>query len=220
MPTRHVVRPGECLAKIASRYGFADTQAILDDPANAELARSRKNPNVLRPGDVVTVPTPRPKQLGVATGTQHKLQVKMPRKELRVVLRDHEGQPLANTEYELRLGQPGEGQDVRAGTTDGDGLLKERVPAGIAEAELELLGRVLTLRLGQLDPITDADDPQFAAGVQSRLRNLGYDPGPTDGKWGRRTRAALASFQADHDLEIDGTANADTLAKLEEAHGC
>jgi hypothetical protein len=215
MPTRHVVRPGECLAKIASRYGFADTQAILDDPANAELAKARPNPNVLRPGDVVTVPTPRLKQLSVATGKQHKLQVKMPRKELRLVLLDHEGQPLANTEYELRLGQ-----ETRTGSTDGDGLLKERVSAGIGEAELELLGRVLTLRLGQLDPLSDTEDPAHAAGVQSRLRNLGYDPGPTDGKWGRRTRAALASFQADHDLEIDGTLNADTLAKLEEAHGC
>jgi hypothetical protein len=209
------VRPGECLAKIASRYGFADTQAILDDPANAELKESRPNPNVLRPGDVVTVPTPRTKQVSIATGSQHKLQVKMPRKELRLVLCDHEGQPLANTEYELRLGQ-----EVRAGSTDGDGLLKESISAGIGEAELELLGRVLTLRLGQLDPITDAEDPQFAAGVQSRLRNLGYDPGPTDGKYGRRTRAALASFQADHDLEIDAKPNAATLAKLEEAHGC
>src|SRR5690242_684227 len=150
MPTRHVVRPGECLAKIASRYGFADTQAILDDPANAELAKARPNPNVLRPGDVVTVPTPRVKQLSVATGKQHQLQVKLPRKELRLVLLDHEGQPLANTEYELRLGQ-----ETRTGSTDGDGLLKERVSAGIGEAELELLGRVLTLRLGQLDPLSD-----------------------------------------------------------------
>jgi hypothetical protein len=219
MPTRHVVRPGECLAKIASRYGFADTQAILDDPANAELARSRPNPNVLRPGDVITVPTPRAKQLGVASGKQHKLQVKLARKQLRVVLRDHEGQPIANTEYELRLGQ-GSGQESRHGTTDGDGLLSERVSAGIGEVELELLGRVLTLRLGQLDPLTDAEDPRFAAGVQARLRNLGYDPGPADGKFGRRTRAAIASFQADHDLEVDAAPNEATLTKLQEAHGC
>jgi hypothetical protein len=215
MPIQHVVRPGECLAKIASRYGFADTQAILDDPANAELAQSRPNPNVLRPGDVLTIPTPRIKQISAASGKQHKLQVKLARKQLRVVLRDHEGQPIANTEYELRIGQ-----ESRVGSTDGDGLLSERVSAGIGEAELELLGRVLTLRLGHLDPLTNADDPQFAAGVQARLRNLGYDPGPADGKFGRRTRAALASFQADHDLEVDATANQATLAKLEEAHGC
>lgn len=215
MPTQHVVRPGECLAKIASRYGFADTQAILDDPANAELAQSRPNPNVLRPGDVITVPTPRAKQLAVASGKQHKLQVKLPRKQLRVVLRDHEGQALANTEYELRIGQ-----ESRMGSTDGDGLLSERVPGGIGELELELLGRVLTLRLGQLDPLTSPDDPSFAAGVQARLRNLGYDPGPSDGKFGRRTRAALASFQADHELEVDAAPNQATIAKLEEAHGC
>lgn len=29
---------------------------------------------------------------------------------------------------------------MRTGSTDGDGLLRERVPAGIAEAELEIDG--------------------------------------------------------------------------------
>jgi hypothetical protein len=214
MPIRHVVREGECLAQIASRYGFGDVRALLEDPANQEFADARPNPNVLRPGDEVVVPTPQPKQIDVATGQRHRCQVKLPRKELRVVLREHDGEPLANTEYTLRVGE-----EERVGTTDGDGLLRERIPAGVTAVELELLGRVLTLRLHRLEPLAGASDG-LVAGVQSRLRNLGYDPGPSDGKFGRRTRAALASFQADHQLSITAKPDEPTLAKLEELHGC
>lgn len=42
--------------------------------------------------------------------------------------------------------------------------------------------------------------------VQRRLRNLGYRPGPTDGIFGRRTRAAVAWFQVKHGLPLDGRA--------------
>jgi hypothetical protein len=225
MTTRHVVREGECLAQIASRHGFADAGPILADPANqalfarpgdrAEVASARPNPNVLRPGDQIVVPAPQLKQVEVATGRQHRCKVKLPRKQLRVVLRDHDGEPLANTEYLLRVRD-----EERVGTTDGQGLLRERIPAGVPEVELELLGRVLTLRLGRLEPLASASEPGLAAGVQARLRNLGYDPGPSDGKIGRRTRAALASFQADHQLSITAKPDEPTLAKLEELHGC
>lgn len=42
--------------------------------------------------------------------------------------------------------------------------------------------------------------------VQRRLRQLGYRPGPTDGIFGRRTRAAVAWFQVKHGLRVDGRA--------------
>jgi hypothetical protein len=215
MTIRHVVREGECLTTIAGRYGFGDPQAIIDDPQNAELMAARPNPNVLRAGDELVVPTPRPRQLDVATGQRHRCQVTLPRKQLRVVLRDHDGEALADAEYLLRIGA-----EERAGTTDGDGLLREPIPVGVGEVELELLGRVLTLRLGHLDPLADAAEQGLVAGVQARLRNLGYDPGPSDGKFGRRTRAALASFQADQQLSITAKPDEPTLAKLEEVHGC
>lgn len=42
--------------------------------------------------------------------------------------------------------------------------------------------------------------------VQRRLRSLGYRPGPIDGIYGLRTRAAVAWFQVKHGFEVDGRA--------------
>src|SRR5262245_14070115 len=42
------------------------------------------------------------------------------------------------------------------------------------------------------------------AAVQRRLAELGYDPGPADGRAGPRTRAAIQAFQRDRGLVADG----------------
>lgn len=49
--------------------------------------------------------------------------------------------------------------------------------------------------------------------IQRRLLALEYDPGPLDGMWGPKSRAAVKAFQKDHGLLVDGvvgkmTANA------------
>ena len=43
--------------------------------------------------------------------------------------------------------------------------------------------------------------------VQQRLAELGYDPGPTDGTLGPRTRAAIQAFQRARGLGVDGNAS-------------
>lgn len=40
--------------------------------------------------------------------------------------------------------------------------------------------------------------------IQKQLAQKGYDPGPIDGIWGRRTDAAVRSFQEKFGLEVDG----------------
>lgn len=40
--------------------------------------------------------------------------------------------------------------------------------------------------------------------VQSKLNQLGYDAGPVDGKPGQQTTEAIAAFQIDNDLAVDG----------------
>jgi peptidoglycan hydrolase-like protein with peptidoglycan-binding domain len=42
--------------------------------------------------------------------------------------------------------------------------------------------------------------------IQRRLRSLGYRPGPIDGIFGVRTRAAVAWFQVKHGFPVDGRA--------------
>jgi peptidoglycan hydrolase-like protein with peptidoglycan-binding domain len=51
--------------------------------------------------------------------------------------------------------------------------------------------------------------------VQRRLRQLGYRPGPVDGLFGPRTRAATLWFQYKHRLRTTGRVNRYTLAVLQ-----
>lgn len=215
MPRTYVVQQGDCLAKIARQFGFADYRALYDHPDNAELKKKRPNPNVLRPGDRVQVPDLTPKEASIPTGKVHTFKVKVAQKALRLVLKAHDGSPLAGTPYELDIGE----DEPRQGSTDGDGKLEELVPADLASATLTVDDRVLALGLGHLNPVAEAKEGDLS-GVQGRLKNLGYDPGPADGKYGPRTRAALAIFQSDEGLDVTGEADDATLAKLLEAHGC
>jgi hypothetical protein len=47
--------------------------------------------------------------------------------------------------------------------------------------------------------------------IQRRLTRLGYGPGPVDGRFGRRTQAALGWFQLKHGLPVTGVATAATV---------
>lgn len=215
MPITHVVAQGDCFSKIAKRYGFADYKVIYDHPDNAELKKKRPNPNVLRPGDSIQIPDHTLKEIDAPAGQMHRFKVKLAEKALRLALAGPDGKPLAGVDYELDLGE----KTPRKSATDGGGKLEELVPADCTRATLYIQDRVLVLNLGHLNPLAEAKTGDHT-GLQGRLKNLGYDPGPADGKYGPRTRAALAVFQADNDLEITGKLDDATLDKLEKAHGC
>jgi hypothetical protein len=50
--------------------------------------------------------------------------------------------------------------------------------------------------------------------VQRRLKELGHDPGPIDGRLGLQTKAALKAFQTDYGLAATGEIDAETRAAL------
>jgi len=50
--------------------------------------------------------------------------------------------------------------------------------------------------------------------AQRKLKELGYDPGPVDGIWGKKTRAAVIQFQKDKRLEVTECLDSQTLAAL------
>lgn len=50
--------------------------------------------------------------------------------------------------------------------------------------------------------------------VQTQLLRLGFDPGPMDGIWGRRTIAALRAFQGSKGLQVDGILGPKSLKAL------
>ena len=72
---------------------------------------------------------------------------------------------------------------------------------------------LLTLLLSAGTDVHAASDP-IAEGVQRRLADRGYDPGPADGAMGQRTEAALRTFQRSVGLPATGQIDDATLAAL------
>jgi hypothetical protein len=206
---RHVVEQGECLSSVAARYGF-DWHTLWEDSANAELKKNRKDPNILFPGDVVVVPELKPRKENCASGALHQFVCKTTVEPLRIRFLDDLDQPVAQKNYELVVG----GRH-RTGTTNGDGELVEKLPPNTKVAQL-FLGderQEYQVLIGGLDPLTEI------SGVQARLANLGYDPGPSDGIAGPHTSQAIGAFQDDCGLDPTGKMNDDTVAALKDRHG-
>ena len=215
MPRRHIVKPGDCLVRIAARYGFADHQKLWEHPDNQGLSRKGRTPHALMPGDVVVVPDPEPKTVSLATGSTYRCVAKVPRKQLALKLVGAQKEAWANERYVLEV----EGlHEPREGTTDQDGRLSEVVPLQAREATLTIRERKFRLRLGYMVPLP-ADEAESAAGAASRLRNLGYEPGSAHRLDSPVMRMALALFQKDNGMEPTGQLDAATAGKLREVHG-
>lgn len=57
--------------------------------------------------------------------------------------------------------------------------------------------------------------PPPLADVQRALQEAGFDPGPVDGRMGRRTRSALKAFQSTKGLKPTGEVNRETWGALQ-----
>jgi outer membrane protein OmpA-like peptidoglycan-associated protein/peptidoglycan hydrolase-like protein with peptidoglycan-binding domain len=125
---------------------------------------------------------------------------------------DLEGEPRRDTPYVLEIGGA-----QRSGRTDGEGLLDEPIPPGATAATLRVGEgedeEEYEIRIDELDPIEDAK------GVQVRLVNLGFDPGPVDGRVGPRTQKAIRAFQDRFGLGSTGEVDDATRAALAERAG-
>jgi len=66
----------------------------------------------------------------------------------------------------------------------------------------------------------DLPEPETIRAVQRRLRKLGYhEAGKVDGMWGRRTRAAVLAFRADHGMALVPGIDDELLGALMVADG-
>ena len=86
MPTVHVVQQGECLSSIALEYGFSSYEKIYNHADNAEFKQARPDPNLIFPGDRLTIPDKIVKAFSCATGQAHRFVVKLPKRKLRLEL--------------------------------------------------------------------------------------------------------------------------------------
>lgn len=64
--------PGESLCNIAFKHGFGDCTQLRAEPANAFIINRTDDPGQLRPGDIVTVPDIKLKNVSAGTEKKHK----------------------------------------------------------------------------------------------------------------------------------------------------
>lgn len=214
MPT-HTVSQGECLSSIAKQYGFADWRTIYNHGSNAEFRRLRPNPNCIYPGDQVFIPDTENRTEPAGTDNWHDFKIQGQKTFVRVRMLDADMAALNGKKYRLEV----DGK-VKEGTLGGDGLIEQEISGDCGDGQLTIWlddnttrpGVLWSMRLGHMDPV---DTP---TGIQARLKNLGFDPGPIDGIIGPRTKGAIKAFQGKFNLQVDGIAGPITQGKLKEVH--
>ena len=204
----YIVKQGECLSSIAFKHGF-HWETLWNLSENAELKRARKSPNVLLPGDRLTIPRLRPGSASANTNGHHRFSVQNVPARVRLRFLE-DGEPLSGESYYFD-----NGVEIRSGVLDSQGRLNEIVPPDTESVRVRIGESVdwVEFPLGSLDPVTEV------TGLQGRLANLGYHPGAVDGVMGHKTRGAIARFQVRHGLEPTGKPDSNTRSKLAETHG-
>ena len=201
------VNPGDSIPSIAHDAGhFWET--VWNHPPNADLKNKRKNPNILAPGDDVTVPPIRVKDYSCATDQRHSFKRRGVPAKLKMQLFQL-GEPRRNEPYTLILDD-----DIISGTTDGDGNVEHYIKPNAKGGVLKLNGgkEEYPVRIGHLNPI------DIISGVKQRLNNLGYNCGDESDDESDQFKEAVIQFQGDQKLNPTGDVDAATRAKLESLH--
>jgi hypothetical protein len=222
MSTIHKVVQGEHISGIARQYGYTDYQTIWNHPDNADLKTQRQNPNVLYPGDSVSIPDKAPKQLPKPTDQRHKFTKQDSPLSLQIKLAKSYLGPIANTQCQLSVDT-----DQYDLTSDGTGLIQHSISKTATKARLVINDTItvkgqkvpwptqLDIQIGYLDPVDQV------SGQIGRLSNLGYYRLPLDQVDQDELESAIEEFQCEAGLKpVDGICGPATQAKLKQVHGC
>ena len=243
MAEDYTVQQGDCISSIAYDRGFF-WQTIWNDGANASLKSQRKDPNVLKEGDVVHVPDLRIRQESCATekrwtfklkGVPSTLKIKLlkppkpppaaanspapPSDDLTVSAEDPDPPAAAPSQPWANTAYllVVDGKPFQ-GKTDGDGVVKISIPPNAQSGTLTMARN--TPDEASFDLTLGALAPcDSVSGVKQRLYNLGYDCGDVDDTSSDALAAALAAFQQDSGLKVTGALDDDTKNKLKQIHG-
>lgn len=206
----HLVRDGECVSSIAKQTGHF-WQTLWDDPANTELKSIRKQPNVLMPGDRLSVPPLRPKLEPGATEMRHRFVRRGEPSHFATRILDQD-EPRANQPFKLVIDE----KQTITGFTDPEGKIDVPIP-GTARLGLLTVGDdpdilKLNIRFGGLDPV------ETCTGLQTRLKNLGFACEVT-GNPDAQTMDAVNEFRDSVGLAHSPELDDETRNKLKEKHG-
>ena len=217
MTQQHTIAQGKTLLRIARQYGYQTSKALYNHPSNAEFKALRPDPNLIYPGDKITIPPKKEKFIPLRTNSINSFVVQNEKEYFRLQVIHEDGDDITGKRIVITIGS----QTI-------DTVLPSN---GLIEVELNendsLTGQVdlylkedqsspsesFTAQVGHLDPI------DTLSGVQARCNLLGFDCGTVDGINGSKTKAGVRDFQYEHDLEVDGIAGAKTKAKLQQVFG-
>ncbi len=209
MPLKHVVEQGECISSIAYKYGlFADT--LWNDSSNSALKNKRKDMNSLSPGDEVTIPEKKEKEISFPSGKKKVFKRKGVPAELRLkIIKDEK--KIADAPYELTVDE-----NKYDGKTDGEGMVVVSISPNASKAHLVVHDGEDKLEynflLGYLDSIDSI------SGVQQRLRNIGFSCNDPDGELGEDSAESVKAFQEKYGLSVTGKIDEATKNKLLEVY--
>lgn len=211
----YVIKQGDYLLKLAHLLGF-DSEKVWNDAKNAELRAERKDPAMLRPGDVLFIPDEPKARLPLNPKEHNFFVARVPSVKIAVVLKQDD-EPLANQAYVV------EGiaeEDPRK--TDNDGRVMIELPVHVREVTVRFVesGQRFNLRVGDLDP------PETPSGARMRLTSLGFYGAKLGGGAERYVahddvalEGAVRAFQRAQGLDATGQLDATTLRALVDAHG-
>lgn len=241
----YVVREGDCISSIACDHGHL-WETLWNDPANAALKQARKDPNVLLPGDRLTVMPLRLKRESRATDQRHRFRRKGGPAKFRLRLLEETQPPPPETPPEpdpvyqdrdvitedpLVEPQPLEDRGVAdapyvldidgrlyEGQTDAEGFLEVSIPPDAKSGRVIFHPGTLAERVIDLElgELSPITEP---IGLKQRLANLSFDCGDRDNAMTPGLEAALRAFQEKHGLEVTGEADAPTRQRLQALHG-
>jgi hypothetical protein len=200
------------MGSIASKCGFDSWRPIWELPQNSELRQERPDPNLLFEGDQVWIPDVETKHEPAHTDAKHTYVVQTDKAKLRIRIIDVDSYiqafgPIPYT-FETEDGTSESGQITREGQ-EIQVALRLRTQWGTLQ-----IGDIQTISIGGLDPIGTV------SGMQARLQNLGFDPGPIDNIAGPLTARAVRHFQQRYTLKVDGIIGPQTRGKMREVYGC
>jgi hypothetical protein len=209
----YCVQQGDCIDSIASAHGLF-WKTLWNHAGNAKLKSARKDPNLLLPGDRVTIPDLREKIEKRSTERRHTfVRLGTPAK-LKFRLLTADGKPRRGVAYALRV----EGATY-TGKTDQEGNVSVSISPLAKEGDLRVFDadgnetECHSLNLGGLDPVTNI------SGAQGRLRSLGFDCGDVNGELTPETQNAIRRFQEASNIPVTGELDSKTQEKLASIHG-
>ena len=217
MTQQHTVAQGETLLRIAKQYGYQTSKALYNHPSNAEFKALRPDPNLIYPGDKITIPPKKEKFIPLRTNSINSFVVQNEKEYFRLQVSYDDGDDVAGKRVVLNIGSQTidtvlQSDGLIEVELDNNDALTGTVDLYLNEGETTPT-KSFAVQIGNLDPI------ETLSGVQGRCNMLGFDCGTVDGVMGKKTRIGVKEFQYEHNLDIDGIPGPKTKAKLQQVFG-